>query len=92
MAFLLIAVTLDVDIAVLGIQNLALWQLGDTLGTMRAAGRTCGGSEPDLLWFRNHVGTLLETSFGSDGLNSIFCSGLVSRSFFASIFNPNPDS
>ena len=59
-AFLLIAVTSDMAIAVLGVQNLpfgkpgaftstpgAILALGDALGTMGAAGRAHRGPEPD---------------------------------------------
>ena len=61
MVFPCISVTLDTDIAILGVQNLSvgrlgasnvppwgpLCQLGDTLETMGAAGRTRGSPEPD---------------------------------------------
>ena len=61
MAFSLLVVTLDMDVVILGIENLSFcrpgasslapWEhfgsLGTPWGTMGAAGRTCWAMEPD---------------------------------------------
>ena len=57
------------------------WQLGDTLGTMGAAGRTRGGPEPDLGVIS---GPQFESLLGSGGLDSILF-GLFSTLLFALI-------
>ena len=56
-AFLVIAVTLDTDVAISGVQNVSFgrppsWHLDNhfgSLGTPWASGRARGGPEPDVL-------------------------------------------
>ena len=97
MAFLLIAVSLDMDIAILGVQNLSFGRPGAfifppwvrchyvSLGTLWPAGRIRLGPAPVFNEFGMVLGPHFESSFGSDGL--IFLFGLVSMPLFASISN-----
>ena len=97
MAFLVIAVTLDMDIAILGIQNLSFCRLGAILAARGHLGGPWEQQEGQVgvqnqvfMIFEMILGLHFEVLLGSDGLSSICFFGLV---FWPTlVFWPNLDS
>ena len=103
--FLLIDVTLDMDIIILGVQNLSFGRLGASTsalgghfgrlgapwGTMGAAGSTRGGPNQSCCDFEMILGLHFESLLESDGLILFFLFGLASWVLCAPIFEFNLD-